>query len=58
LDGFAEALLTIAEEAHSQPAVLHDAPHDAPVARLDEVAAAKQLVLCCRPASLGLPEPQ
>jgi hypothetical protein len=25
------------------------------VARLDEVAAAKQLVLCCRPAYLGEP---
>ena len=24
-------------------------------ARLDEVAAAKQLVLCCRPTSLGEP---
>ncbi len=57
LDAFAEALLTIANEAHTQPEVLHDAPHNAPVSRLDEVAAAKQLVLCCRPADLGLPEP-
>jgi len=57
LDAFAEALLTIAEEAHSQPELLHDAPHNAPVGRLDEVAAAKALVLCCRPETLGIPEP-
>jgi glycine dehydrogenase subunit 2 len=57
LDAFAEALLTIAAEAHNQPELLHDAPHNAPVGRLDEVAAAKQLVLCCRPTELGLPEP-
>ena len=56
LDAFAEALLTIAAEAHSQPELLHDAPHNAPVSRLDEVWAAKQLVLCCRPAYLGVPE--
>jgi glycine dehydrogenase subunit 2 len=57
LDAFAQALLSIAEEAHSQPELLRDAPHNAPVSRLDEVWAAKQLVLCCRPASLGLPQP-
>ncbi len=57
LDAFAETLLTIADEAHSQPELLHDAPHNAPVSRLDEVAAAKQLVLCCRPTDLGIPEP-
>ncbi|MCC7358845.1 MAG: aminomethyl-transferring glycine dehydrogenase subunit GcvPB [Anaerolineales bacterium] len=55
LDGFAEALITIAAEAHSQPDLLRDAPHNAPVARLDEVAAAKQLVLCCRPTNLAEP---
>jgi glycine dehydrogenase subunit 2 len=49
LDAFADALLRIAEEAHAQPELLTGAPHTAPVARLDEVAAAKQLVLCCRP---------
>ncbi|MEP7359320.1 MAG: aminomethyl-transferring glycine dehydrogenase subunit GcvPB [Anaerolineales bacterium] len=55
LDAFAEALITIAAEAHTQPDLLRDAPHNAPVSRLDEVAAAKQLVLCCRPAWLGEP---
>jgi glycine dehydrogenase subunit 2 len=55
LDAFAEALVTIAAEAHTQPELLREAPHHAPVARLDEVAAAKQLVLCCRPIELGEP---
>jgi glycine dehydrogenase subunit 2 len=49
LDVFAEALITIAKEAHEQPDLLTSAPHHAPVSRLDEVSAAKQLVLCCRP---------
>jgi glycine dehydrogenase subunit 2 len=43
LDGFAEAMLEIAREAVSDPALLHDAPHDAPVKRLDEVKAAREL---------------
>lgn len=47
LDAFADALLKIAEEAHSQPDLLKEAPHKTPVGRLDEVKAAKQLVLCC-----------
>jgi len=49
LDAFGDALERIAEEAHSQPSLLHEAPHRTPVGRLDEVKAAKQLVLCCRP---------
>jgi len=47
LDAFAEVLLKIAEEAHTTPELLHEAPHDTPVGRLDEVKAAKELVLCC-----------
>ena len=47
LDQFAEVLLKIAAEAHSNPDLLHEAPHDTPVGRLDEVKAAKELVLCC-----------
>jgi glycine dehydrogenase subunit 2 len=42
LDAFAEALLAIAREAEEDPAVLHDAPHTAPVRRLDEATAARQ----------------
>ncbi|CAG0959003.1 partial glycine dehydrogenase subunit 2, partial [Anaerolineae bacterium] len=46
LDEFADALLKIAEEARTNPQLLHDAPHDAPVKRLDEYKAARELVLC------------
>ena len=49
LDAFAEALLKIAQEARDHPQLLKDAPHDAPVSRLDEVRAARELALCCRP---------
>ncbi len=47
LDGFADALLKIAEEAHSEPELLKSAPHNTPVGRVDEVKAARDLVLCC-----------
>lgn len=47
LDRFADVMLKIAEEAHNQPELLHSAPHLTPVGRLDEVKAAKELVLCC-----------
>ncbi|MFZ6018064.1 MAG: aminomethyl-transferring glycine dehydrogenase subunit GcvPB [Chloroflexota bacterium] len=47
LDRFADVMLKIAEEAHQQPELLHEAPHSTPVGRLDEVKAAKELVLCC-----------
>jgi glycine dehydrogenase subunit 2 len=47
LDAFAEALLKIAEEAHSTPEVLQQAPHSTAYGRMDEVKAARQLVLCC-----------
>ena len=47
LDAFAKALIKIAEEAHSNPELLKSAPHETPVGRLDEVKAAKELVLCC-----------
>lgn len=49
LDAFVEAMLQIAKEAHENPEILRTAPHTTPVGRLDEVRAAKQLVLCCRP---------
>ena len=50
LDGFIDAMKQIAEEARNDPDLLHDAPHTAPVKRLDEVKAAKDLILCCAPA--------
>jgi glycine dehydrogenase subunit 2 len=49
LDKFADALLKIAEEAKADPDLLHDAPHTAPVTRLDEVYAARNLVLRWKP---------
>jgi glycine dehydrogenase subunit 2 len=49
LDAFADALLRIAEEARTDPDLLHDAPHNAPVRRLDEVRAAKELILRWQP---------
>jgi glycine dehydrogenase subunit 2 len=47
LDAFADAMLKIAEEAHTEPELLKSAPHNTPVGRLDEVKAARDLVLCC-----------
>jgi glycine dehydrogenase subunit 2 len=47
LDAFAAAMLQIAEEAKTNPDVLHEAPHVTPIGRLDEVQAARNLVLCC-----------
>jgi glycine dehydrogenase subunit 2 len=47
LDAFIETLIKIAEEAHTHPDLLKEAPHNAPVSRLDEVKAARDLVLCC-----------
>ncbi|MEX2160371.1 MAG: aminomethyl-transferring glycine dehydrogenase subunit GcvPB [Anaerolineales bacterium] len=47
LDAFVDAMLKIAEEAHTTPEVLHGAPHTTKYGRMDEVRAARQLVLCC-----------
>ncbi len=47
LDAFAEALIQIAEEAKTQPELLKSAPHKTPFGRMDEVKAARDLVLCC-----------
>jgi glycine dehydrogenase subunit 2 len=52
LDKFVDVMLKIAEEAHTEPELLHSAPHNTPVGRLDEVKAAKELVLCCDVGSL------
>jgi glycine dehydrogenase subunit 2 len=47
LDAFTDALIKIAEESKSQPELLHSAPHITPFGRMDEVKAARELVLCC-----------
>jgi glycine dehydrogenase subunit 2 len=49
LDNFIEVMKKIAAEAKENPELLHSAPHITPVGRVDEVYAAKQLILCCRP---------
>ncbi len=45
LDAFADTLLQIANEAKNDPDILHNAPTKAPFRRLDEVKAAKELIL-------------
>jgi glycine dehydrogenase subunit 2 len=45
LDAFAEAMLAIAREAEESPELLKRAPHGRPVGRLDEVKAAKRVVV-------------
>ena len=47
LDRFVDVMLKIAEEARTEPQLLHDAPHNTPVRRADELKAAKDLVFCC-----------
>jgi glycine dehydrogenase subunit 2 len=47
LDRFADTLIKIAEEAKSDPDLLHKAPHNTKFGRMDEVKAARELVLCC-----------
>jgi glycine dehydrogenase subunit 2 len=45
LDAFCDAMLEIAREAKEQPELLREAPHDAPLRRLDEATAARKPVL-------------
>jgi glycine dehydrogenase subunit 2 len=45
LDAFCDAMLAIAREAAEEPELLKKAPHHRPVKRLDEVRAAKHLVV-------------
>jgi glycine dehydrogenase subunit 2 len=45
LDAFCEAMLQIAAEAETQPELLREAPHHAPIRRLDEATAARKPVL-------------
>jgi glycine dehydrogenase subunit 2 len=42
LDAFADALIAIAHEAETEPDTVREAPHEAPVRRLDEATAARQ----------------
>ncbi len=48
LDAFVAAMQSIAKEAKSDPALVKSAPHETPVRRLDEVKAARELVVTDR----------
>jgi glycine dehydrogenase subunit 2 len=45
LDAFCDALIKISEEARTNPEIIKTAPHDTPFGRMDEVKAARDLVL-------------
>ena len=47
LDAFAEIAAQDRRGGAHEPELLKSAPHITPVGRLDEVKAAKELVLCC-----------
>ncbi len=51
LDAFIEALITIEEEAESDPELVKGAPHTLPVKRLDDVRAARELDLAWKPGA-------
>ncbi|MBD3371003.1 aminotransferase class V-fold PLP-dependent enzyme [Candidatus Fermentibacteria bacterium] len=53
LDGFADALLSIAREAEEKPHLVTDAPVNTPVLRLDEVRAIKELCVTEPPSEAG-----
>jgi glycine dehydrogenase subunit 2 len=46
LDAFVEAMRQIAKETRESPEVLREAPHTTPIRRLDEVKAARELIVC------------
>ncbi len=50
LDSFCAAMRAIVQEATDSPELLHDAPHNTPVRRLDEATAARQPNLRWEPA--------
>ena len=47
LDAFANVMIKIAEEARTNPAIVKSAPNNTQFGRMDEVKAARELVLCC-----------
>jgi glycine dehydrogenase subunit 2 len=51
LDAFIEAMRAIAKESEENPEIVLKAPHTTPVRRVDEVAAARNLVLRWRPGA-------
>jgi len=55
LDRFADILIQIAEEARTDPDLVNSAPHNTPVARMNEAKAAKDLDLCWSAESASSP---
>jgi glycine dehydrogenase subunit 2 len=53
LDAYCQAMLAIAREAEEEPDVVRDAPHDAPLRRLDEATAARKPYLRWQPPAHG-----
>jgi glycine dehydrogenase subunit 2 len=51
LDAFIDAMREIAREVEENPQIVLDAPHTMPVRRVDEVAAARNLVLRWKPVA-------
>ena len=51
LDAFVAAMRAIARECEEDPAIVKNAPHTTPVKRVDEVGAAKNLVLRWKPGT-------
>lgn len=47
LDAFADAMIKIAEESKTHPEIVKSAPNTTQFGRMDEVKAARELVLCC-----------
>ena len=47
LDAFADSLIRVAEESKKEPDLVKTAPHKTHYGRMDEVKAARELVLCC-----------
>ena len=48
LDAFIDVMRTIAQEAHDNPELVKDAPHNTPIGRVDDVEAAKHPVVVLR----------
>ena len=46
LDDFIQTMIDIAAEAKTNPKILHEAPHNTPIRRADDVRAVKQLDVC------------
>jgi len=53
LDRFVGVMFRIRREIESQPETVRAAPHRAPVGRVDEVRAARELNVCCGPVIEG-----